>query len=55
MVAFDPAGNVTLVNDEARRLLGLRADAIGRRLEELLPPGRLRDVLAGESAELTSS
>jgi two-component system CitB family sensor kinase len=48
VITFDPDGNVTLINDEARRLIGLRVDAIGRRLDELLPPGRLREVLTGE-------
>jgi two-component system CitB family sensor kinase len=36
-----------MVNDEARRLLGLGAAPAGGRLEELLTPGRLRDVLTG--------
>jgi two-component system CitB family sensor kinase len=48
VITFDPAGSVTLINDEARRLIGLRADAIGCRVDELLPSGRLREVLSGE-------
>jgi two-component system CitB family sensor kinase len=48
MVAFDNAGRVTMVNDEARRLLGLGSAPLGGRLDDLLPPGRLRDVLSGE-------
>jgi two-component system CitB family sensor kinase len=48
VVATDTLGRVTLANDEARRLLDLRADAVGRRLAELAPPGYLREVLAGE-------
>ena len=48
VVAFDRAGRVSVINDEARRLLGVGPGALGRRLDDLLPPGRLRDVLAGE-------
>ena len=47
VIAFDPAGRVSVVNDEAQRLLGGAAIPIGGRLDDLLPPGRLRDVLAG--------
>jgi two-component system CitB family sensor kinase len=47
MIAFDPAGRVTMVNDEARRLLGLGAARIGGHLEDMVPEGRLRDVLSG--------
>ena len=47
VVGFDRAGRVTIVNDEARRLLGLQTSALGRRLNDLLPAGRLRDVLNG--------
>ncbi|WP_063774989.1 ATP-binding protein [Streptacidiphilus anmyonensis] len=47
VVAFDPSGRVSVVNDEARRLLGL-GTALGSRLEDLLPEGRLRRALAGE-------
>ncbi len=47
VIAFDTAGRVSMVNDEAQRLLGLDVRAVGRPLDELLPPGRLRDVLAG--------
>jgi two-component system CitB family sensor kinase len=48
MIAFDRAGRVTMINDEARRLLGLGTAGIGGRLEDLVPAGRLRDVLSGE-------
>ena len=36
-----------MVNDPAQQLLGLDAGAVGHRLEELMPAGRLRDVLQG--------
>lgn len=47
-VATDLEGRITLMNDEARRLLRLSSDAAGRRLADVLPPGRVRDVLIGE-------
>lgn len=47
VLGFDAKGRVTLLNDEARRLLGLRRQAIGAPLADTLPPGRLRDVLTG--------
>lgn len=46
VVAFDPDERITVVNDEARRLLGL-GSALGHRLEEVLPDGRLRRALDG--------
>jgi two-component system, CitB family, sensor kinase len=48
VIGFDTEGRVRLINDQARRLLRIRENAIGRRLTDLLPPGRLRSVLAGE-------
>lgn len=47
-VATDLDGRVTLINDEARRLLRLPEGIEGRRLLDVLPPGRVRDVLSGE-------
>ena len=47
VIAFDTAGRVSMINDEAQRLLGLDIRAVGRPLAELLAPGRLRDVLDG--------
>ncbi|HWE89940.1 MAG TPA: sensor histidine kinase [Pseudonocardiaceae bacterium] len=52
VITLSPTGEVTLVNDEARRLLGLRSTALGQKLDELLPEGRLRDVLAGTSGSV---
>ncbi len=49
MVALDTHGRIRLVNDEAQRLLGLGAEAAGRPLDEVLPPGRTTDVLAGRA------
>jgi two-component system CitB family sensor kinase len=54
VLAFDPEGRISVVNDEARRLLGL-GTALGSRLEDQLPDGRLRRALAGTltGADLT--
>ncbi|PAZ17368.1 histidine kinase [Streptomyces sp. SA15] len=46
VIAFAPDGRITVVNDEARNLLGL-GTALGSRLEEVLPDGRLRRALDG--------
>ncbi|WP_394811195.1 ATP-binding protein [Streptomyces xanthii] len=48
VIALDGRGRVRLVNDEAARLLALEDGAEGRGLDEVLPPGRSRDVIAGE-------
>ncbi len=48
VVTVDRDGRVTLVNDEARRLLHLGGGALGHAIEELVPPGRLRDLLTLE-------
>lgn len=48
VLGFDADGRLTVANDEARRLLKLGTGGLGRPLTELLPPGRLRDVLSGE-------
>ena len=46
VLAFAPDGRITVVNDEARTLLGL-GTALGSRLDEVLPDGRLRRALDG--------
>ncbi|HUX69291.1 MAG TPA: sensor histidine kinase [Cellulomonadaceae bacterium] len=46
-LTIDSAGRVTLVNDEATRLIGIDSSALGRDLAEVAPAGRLRDVLTG--------
>lgn len=45
VIAIDPAGRVSVVNDEAQRLLRLPADTSGSRLEDVLASGPLRDAL----------
>jgi two-component system CitB family sensor kinase len=47
VLATDTSGRITLANDEARRLLSLDAACVGRRIEEVIPPGPIREVLTG--------
>ncbi|NUP21814.1 MAG: sensor histidine kinase [Streptomyces sp.] len=47
VVALDRGGRIRLLNDEARRLLGIGDEAVGRSLDEALGDGRTTDVLAG--------
>jgi two-component system, CitB family, sensor kinase len=51
VVGFDPQGRVNVINDEARRLLGLTGATIGQQLDDLVSPGRLHDILSGAVAE----
>jgi two-component system CitB family sensor kinase len=46
-VAFDDAGRITVINDEARHLLGVAAGP-GERLADIVPEGRLREILSGQ-------
>jgi len=46
-ITTDLDGQVTLVNDEACRLLDLDDDAVGRDITEIVPPGHVREVMAG--------
>ena len=48
VVGYDRNERVILANDAARRLLRLPPDFLGRPLSELLPPGRLGDIVRGE-------
>ena len=47
VIALDRAGRVTLINDEARRLIPVGDEIVGHHLGELIPEGRLRDLLVG--------
>ena len=46
-LATDRNGIITLVNEEGRRLLGLPADCVGRKISQVLPQGRLLKFLSG--------
>jgi two-component system, CitB family, sensor kinase len=47
VITFTEDGRVTLINDEARRLLRVPPSAVGRHLDELAVPETLRQVLGG--------
>ncbi|MDQ2751270.1 MAG: sensor histidine kinase [Actinomycetota bacterium] len=49
VIGFDAKQRITIINDEARRLLGLTDTLIGRPVYEVVPPGRLLDLLTGRS------
>src|SRR5467141_2619796 len=46
-IATDRDHTITLANDEARRLLSLPADCVGRKVSQVLPQGRLQKFLTG--------
>src|SRR5438309_1678438 len=46
-IATDRDGTITLANDEARRLLALPVDCVGRKVAQVLPQGRLLKFLSG--------
>jgi two-component system CitB family sensor kinase len=46
-IATDRDGTITLANEEARRLLNLPDDCVGRKVSQVLPPGRLLKFLSG--------
>ena len=48
VIAVDAKGAVNVLNDEARRLLGIESVGLGQRVEDVVPAGRLRRVLTGE-------
>ena len=48
LLGYDQNERIVLANDFAQHLLGLPPDFVGRPLRELLPPGRLADVVTGE-------
>jgi two-component system CitB family sensor kinase len=49
-ITLDPAGRITMINDEAQRLLGLPAGAVGSHVADVVPAGRVHDVLTGRIA-----
>ena len=48
VLGYDKNERIVLANDFAQHLLGLPPDFVGRPLGQLLPPGRLADVVTGE-------
>jgi two-component system CitB family sensor kinase len=47
VLGLDTRNRILLANDEARTMLGLPEDCVGRPLADLVPDGRLRDVITG--------
>jgi two-component system CitB family sensor kinase len=47
VVGIDARGRLSVMNDEAQRLLGLPGDALGRPFHDVVQSGRLEDLLAG--------
>ena len=47
-ITVDATGRVTLLNDEAKRLLGLDDSVLGHQLADVVPAGRVREVLTGQ-------
>ena len=47
-ITVDASGRVTLLNDEAKRLLELDDSVLGQPLAEVVPEGRVREVLTGQ-------
>ena len=52
VIALDPAGRISVLNDQARRLLDLPTNAARKRVEDVLAPGTLLDALTGTSTAL---
>jgi two-component system, CitB family, sensor kinase len=50
VLVTDAGGRITLVNDEAQRLLLLDDTSVGRSIDEVIPAGAVHDVLAGSRA-----
>jgi two-component system CitB family sensor kinase len=48
VLGYDKNERIVLANDFAQQLLGLPPDFVGRPLRQMLPPGRLADVVTGE-------
>src|SRR5205085_6927742 len=47
VITVDSRGRVSLINEGARRLLGIGSTALHEPVADLVPPGRLRDVITG--------
>jgi two-component system CitB family sensor kinase len=49
VIAVDPRGRISVINDEAQRLLGVHPNVLDHRLDDVLPPGPLAVTLVGTS------
>ncbi|TDL31998.1 sensor histidine kinase [Jeotgalibacillus sp. S-D1] len=50
LIATDQYGNVTLVNQSAKEILGVKMNEIGKPIKELLPESEIAHVLSSEKA-----
>lgn len=48
VITLTPQGKITLINDEALRLLNLNEGVLGKQISEVIPAGRLLNLLLGE-------
>jgi two-component system CitB family sensor kinase len=48
VLGVDERGRISVLNDEARRLLDIPGARPGQALDEVFPPGRLRSIVTGE-------
>jgi two-component system, CitB family, sensor kinase len=48
MIGLDARGRVKVINNEACRLLDVSAAAVGRHIDDVVPRGRLHDLLTGK-------
>jgi two-component system CitB family sensor kinase len=48
VLAVDTKGLINVLNDEARRLLALESAHLGQPVRDVVPPGRLQEIITGE-------
>jgi len=48
VITLTPDNRITLINDEATRLLDFKGSVLGKSIGEVIPSGRLRSLLTGE-------
>jgi two-component system CitB family sensor kinase len=51
VITLSPDRKILLINDEAMRLLDLNSQAVGRVIDQVLPQGRLLDLIEGETLQ----
>jgi len=51
VITLSPDRKILLINDEAMRLLDLKRQVAGQRIDEVLPEGRLLDLIEGETLQ----
>ena len=51
VITLSPDRKILLINDEAMRLLDLTSQSVGRVIDQVLPQGRLLDLIEGETLQ----